>query len=156
MIGEKMLAENTLAPDFKLMDGDEVEHKLSDYRGKPVVLYFYPKDDTSGCTTEACEFRDDYHRYEEAGVVILGVSPDPPKSHTKFRSKYELPFTLLSDENHAVLEAYGVWQLKKMYGREYMGVARTTYLIDSEGMVKKVFEKVKPKGHSTEILAALQ
>ena len=151
-----MLAENTLAPDFKLMDGDEVEHKLSDYRGKPVVLYFYPKDDTSGCTTEACEFRDDYHRYEEAGVVILGVSPDPPKSHTEFRSKYELPFTLWSDENHAVLEAYGVWQLKKMYGREYMGVARTTYLIDSEGMVKKVFEKVKPKGHSTEILAALQ
>ena len=151
-----MLAENTLAPDFQLMDGNEVEHKLSDYRGKPVVLYFYPKDDTSGCTTEACEFRDDYHRYEEAGVVILGVSPDPPKSHTKFRSKYELPFTLLSDESHAVLEAYGVWQLKKMYGREYMGVARTTYLIDAEGMVKKVFEKVKPKGHSTEILEALQ
>jgi len=150
-----MLLENQNAPDFKLMDGDEVEHKLSDYRGKPVVLYFYPKDDTSGCTTEACEFRDDYHVYEEAGVVILGVSPDAPKSHAKFKNKYDLPFTLLCDESHEVLEAYGVWQQKKMYGREYMGVARTTYLIDAEGKVKKVFEKVKPKGHSAEILAAL-
>ena len=151
-----MLVENTLAPDFKLLDQNEVEHHLSDYRGKPVILYFYPKDDTPGCTTEACEFRDDYHVYQEAGVVILGVSADSPKSHRKFKEKYNLTFTLLSDETHEMLEAYGVWRKKKMFGREYMGIARTTFVIDAEGKIKKVFEKVRPKGHSSAILAALE
>lgn len=150
-----MLVENSLAPDFKLLDQNEVEHRLSDYRGKPVILYFYPKDDTPGCTIEACEFRDDYHVYQEAEVVILGVSADTPKSHRKFKEKYNLTFMLLSDETHEMLEVYGVWRKKKMFGHEFMGIARTTFVIDGEGKIKKVFEKVRPKGHSTEILAAL-
>ena len=146
------LKEGSKAPDFVLKDENEQEHRLSDYRGKRVVLYFYPKDDSSGCTTEACEFRDDYDAYQEADVVILGVSPDSPKSHTKFKEKYDLPFTLLADESHEVLEAYGVWGTKKMYGKEYMGVFRTTYVIDEDGNIVKVFENVSPKGHSQEIL----
>ncbi len=150
-----MLVENSLAPDFKLLDQNEVEHRLSDYRGKPVILYFYPKDDTPGCSIEACEFRDDYHIYQEAEVVILGVSADTPKSHRKFKEKYNLTFTLLSDKTHEMLEVYGVWRKKKMFGHEFMGIARTTFVIDGEGKIKKVFEKVRPKGHSTEILAAL-
>ena len=148
-----ILQEGTSAPDFVLMDENEQAHRLSDYRGKRIVLYFYPKDDTPGCTTEACEFRDDYDVYDEAGVVILGVSPDSPKSHKKFKEKYNLPFLLLSDESHEVLEAYGVWGAKKMYGKEYMGVFRTTYVIDEDGNIVKVFEKVSPKGHSQEILS---
>ena len=148
-----ILNEGSNAPDFVLMDENEQAHSLSDYRGKRIVLYFYPKDDTPGCTTEACEFRDDYDAYAEAGVVILGVSPDSPKSHKKFKEKYNLPFILLSDESHEVLEAYGVWGTKKMYGKEYMGVFRTTYVIDEDGTIVKVFEKVTPKGHSEEILS---
>ena len=147
-----ILKEGSTAPDFVLMDQNEQAHSLSDYRGKRIVLYFYPKDDTPGCTTEACEFRDDYDAYAEAGAVILGVSPDSPKSHKKFKEKYNLPFTLLSDETHEVLEAYGVWGAKKMYGKEYMGVFRTTYVIDEDGNIVKVFEKVSPKGHSQAIL----
>jgi len=108
-----MLVENSLAPDFKLLDQNEVEHRLSDYRGKPVILYFYPKDDTPGCSIEACEFRDDYHIYQEAEVVILGVSADTPKSHRKFKEKYNLTFTLLSDKTHEMLEMYGVWRKRK-------------------------------------------
>ncbi|NSW51199.1 MAG: thioredoxin-dependent thiol peroxidase [Anaerolineae bacterium] len=150
-----MIEEKSAAPDFSLLDQDGVERTLSEYRGKPVVLYFYPKDDTPGCTTEACEFRDDYDEYRKAGVTVLGVSPDSPKSHAKFKAKYNLPFTLLADEEHAVCDAYGVWVLKKMYGREYYGVARTTFVIDADGVIRKVFEKVTPKGHSAEILAAL-
>lgn len=148
-----MIPEKTVAPDFTLLDETGVSRKLSDYRGKDVVLYFYPKDDTPGCTAEACAFRDDYSDYEKAGVVILGVSADSPKSHAKFKEKYGLPFTLLSDEDHKVCEHYGVWAKKKMMGREYMGILRTTYLISKEGVVKKVFENVKPAGHSQEILA---
>ena len=150
-----MIQEKSPAPDFTLLDETGTSRKLSDYRGKDVVLYFYPKDDTPGCTTEACAFRDDYSDYEKAGVVVLGVSADSPKSHLKFKKKYNLPFTLLSDEDHKVCEAYGVWALKKMMGREYMGILRTTYLISNEGLVKKVFEEVKPAGHSKEILAHL-
>lgn len=146
---------NQLAPDFTLLDENETPHSLSDYRSKPVVLYFYPKDDTPGCTTEACGFRDDYSAYEEADVVILGVSPDTPKSHLKFKNKYELPFTLLADADHKVCELYEVWGRKKYMGREYDGVFRTTYLIDSQGNIAKVFENVKPANHSEEILAAL-
>ncbi len=148
--------ENIIAPDFQLADETGTVRKLSDYRGKPVVLYFYPKDDTPGCTKEACSFRDDYSVYAEAGVVILGVSPDSPKSHAKFKEKYHLPFTLLADENHEVCELYEVWGQKKFMGREYDGVFRTTFLIDADGKVKKVFPEVKPDGHSAQVLAALK
>jgi thioredoxin-dependent peroxiredoxin len=144
------------APDFTLLDETGTPRSLADYRGKPVVLYFYPKDDTSGCTTEACSFRDDYSAYEGTGVVILGVSPDSPKSHAKFKQKYQLPFTLLADEDHQVSEAYGVWGRKKFMGREYDGVFRTTFLIDPQGKIAQVWENVKPANHSQEILAVLQ
>jgi peroxiredoxin Q/BCP len=149
------IEKNKFAPDFELSDETGRIHKLSDYKGKPVVLYFYPKDDTSGCTTEACEFRDDYQVYDEADAVIFGVSPDTEKSHDKFKKKYELPFTLLADEGHKVCELYGVWAKKNMYGREYFGVKRTTFLIDKSGKFKEIFENVKPKGHSKQILEAL-
>ncbi|MCK5428006.1 MAG: thioredoxin-dependent thiol peroxidase [Anaerolineales bacterium] len=142
------------APDFTLLDETETEHKLSDYRGNPVVLYFYPKDDTPGCTTEACNFRDDYSAYQEAGVTILGVSPDSPKRHANFKAKYDLPFTLLADAEHEVCELYGVWGLKKSFGREYEGVFRTTFLISPEGKIIKVFKNVKPADHSAEVLQA--
>lgn len=144
------------APDFTLPDETGTMRTLSDYRGKPLVLYFYPKDDTPGCTTEACNFRDDYSDYQQAGVTILGVSPDSPKKHTKFKEKYDLPFTLLADEEHKVLEMYDVWGRKKSYGREYDGVFRTTYLIDENGQIAKVFENVKPANHSQEILQAIE
>ena len=144
------------APTFTLLDENEAERSLSDYRGKPVVLYFYPKDDTPGCTKEACGFREDYSAYENAGVEILGVSPDSPKSHARFKAKYDLPFHLLADTEKEVLKAYNAWGLKKSYGREYEGVLRTTFLIDSDGNIAKVFKNVKPAGHSEEILAALQ
>ena len=143
------------APNFELPDDTGTLRKLSDYRGRPVVLYFYPKDDTTGCTTEACNFRDDFSAFEKAEVVILGVSPDPVKSHVKFKEKYDLPFPLLSDEGHKVCELYDVWALKKSMGREYMGVLRTTFLIDTEGQIVRVFEKVKPAEHSAEVLSAL-
>jgi peroxiredoxin Q/BCP len=143
------------APDFELPDETGELRKLSDFRGQSVVLYFYPKDDTPGCTTEACNFRDDYSAYEKAGVVILGVSPDSVKSHVKFKEKYGLTFPLLADEDHKVCELYGVWALKKSRGREYMGVLRTTFLIDAEGQIVHVFEKVKPAEHSAEVLEAL-
>ena len=144
------------APTFTLLDENETERSLSEYRGKPVVLYFYPKDDTPGCTKEACGFRDDYSAYERAGVAILGVSPDTPKSHAKFKAKYNLPFHLLADTDKEVCRAYDVWGLKKSFGREYEGVFRTTYLIDSEGNIAKVFKNVRPADHSAEILEAIQ
>lgn len=147
---------NIPAPDFSLADESGKLRKLSDYLGKPVILYFYPKDDTPGCTVEACSFRDDYSIYRAAGVVILGVSPDSVKSHARFKEKYNLPFILLADEDHKVCELYGVWALKKMMGREYMGVLRTTFLIGPDGKILKVFEGVKPEGHSAEVLAALK
>ncbi len=150
------ISANTLAPDFMLLDDSGNERRLSDYRGQPVVLYFYPKDDTPGCTTEACAFRDAYSEYTQAGIAVVGVSPDKVKSHAKFKSKYHLPFTLLADEDHAVCELYGVWGRKKFMGREYDGVFRTTFLIGPDGMIMKVFENVKPDGHSQEVLAALK
>ena len=151
----EILKVGQTAPEFSLNDQDGNTHSLADYRGQKVLLYFYPKDDTSGCTTEACNFRDDYSAYQKAGVVILGVSPDDEDSHTKFRTKYDLPFTLLADTEKQVVELYGVWGQKKMYGKEYMGVYRTTYLIDEEGKIIKVFEDVKPAEHSAEVLANL-
>ena len=151
-----VLSANQPAPDFSLADETGTVRSLSEFRGKPVVLYFYPKDDTPGCTTEACNFRDDYHVYAENGVVILGVSPDSPRSHAKFKAKYNLPFTLLADEDHRVCEMYGVWGRKKFMGKEYDGVFRTTFLIDPEGTIVKVWEGVKPEGHSQEVLGALR
>jgi peroxiredoxin Q/BCP len=149
------LSTGKQAPNFSLADEKNAVHKLSDFHGKPVVLYFYPKDDTPGCTTEACNFRDDYSAYEEAGVVILGISPDAPKVHAKFKNKYSLPFPLLADEGHKVCGQYGVWGLKKFMGREYEGVLRTTFLIDATGRIIKVFENVQPAHHSTEVISAL-
>jgi len=144
------------APDFSLQDETGEVRKLSDFAGKPVILYFYPKDDTPGCTTEACAFRDDYSEYENAGVQIVGISPDTPKSHAKFKQKYQLPFPLLADENREVSNLYGVWGPKKLMGRSYEGVHRTTFFIDSEGKIARVFENVKPAGHSQEILGELK
>lgn len=150
------IPENIQAPDFALQDEKGAMVKLSDYLGKWIVLYFYPKDDTPGCTTEACGFRDNYSAYTDTGAVILGVSPDSGKSHTKFIDKYQLPFTLLSDTDHAVCLAYGVWGRKKFMGREYDGVFRTTFVINPAGIIVKVFENVKPDGHSTQVLDAIQ
>lgn len=151
-----LLQPGTQAPEFTLQDENGEERKLSDYRGQPLVLFFYPKDDTPGCTTEVCNFRDDYTAYQEAGVTILGISPDSVKSHTKFKNKFDLPFTLLADEGHRVCDAYGVWGPKKFMGREYEGVLRTTYLIDKDGVISHVFENVKPADHSVEVLEALR
>jgi peroxiredoxin Q/BCP len=144
------------APDFNLPDENGNSHTLQEYAGRHVLLYFYPKDDTPGCTTEACSFRDDYSSYENANVVILGVSPDSPASHKKFKEKYQLPFSLLADEKHEVCELYKVWGLKKNFGKEYDGVHRTTYLIDPKGIIQKVFQKVSPATHSAEVLAIIQ
>ena len=150
------ILEGIPAPDFVLADENGTPRRLSDYRGQVVILYFYPKDDTPGCTTEACNFRDDYSAYVEAGVTVLGVSPDTEKSHLKFKNKYQLPFPLLADVDHAVCEAYDVWGEKQLMGRNYLGVMRTTFLIDASGKIKKVFEKVRPAEHSAEMLAALK
>lgn len=143
------------APDFELPDDTNTRRKLSDFRGKKVLLYFYPKDDTPGCTKEACNFRDDYSAYEKAGIVILGVSPDDVQSHVKFKKKFQLPFPLLADEDHKVCELYQVWGPKKFMGREYQGVLRTTFLIDENGKIIDVFENVRPAEHSAEVLSAL-
>jgi thioredoxin-dependent peroxiredoxin len=143
------------APDFVLTDDTGAVRRLSDMRGSPVVLYFYPKDDTPGCTTEACNFRDDYSAYEKAGVNIFGISPDSEESHALFKEKFGLPFPLLADKNHEVCELYDVWALKELKGRKYMGVLRTTYIVDRSGTISKVFENVKPADHSAEVLAAL-
>jgi len=149
------IASGIPAPDFELKDDADIKRNLSDYRGANVILYFYPKDDTPGCTTEACNFRDNYQDFLSAGAVILGVSPDTVKSHAKFKEKYHLPFPLLADADHKVCEIYGVWGMKKLAGREYEGVFRTTFLINTEGKIEKVFEKVKPAEHSAEILDVL-
>jgi peroxiredoxin Q/BCP len=151
-----MLKEGTMAPDFRLPADGGGEVSLSDYRGKKVVLYFYPKDDTPGCTTEACNFRDDYSQILAAGAAVVGVSPDTVKSHDKFKVKYSLPFALLSDPDHRVAEIYGAWGEKKMYGKTYEGILRSTFIVDEEGKISKVFARVKPKNHSEEVLAALQ
>jgi peroxiredoxin Q/BCP len=145
----------SMAPDFVLEDELGVERGLSEFRGKPVVLYFYPADDTPGCTKEACNFRDDYSMYTNAGVVVLGISPDSARSHAKFKSKYSLPFTLLADPGHIVCAMYGVWGEKQFMGRRFNGVLRTTFLIDRTGRIMRIFEKVRPAQHSAEILAEL-
>jgi len=149
------IASGIPAPEFEMLDDTNVLRKLSDYRGKSIILYFYPKDDTPGCTKEACHFRDDYSAYEKAGVVILGVSPDDVASHIKFKQKFQLQFPLLADEGHRVCDQYGVWGPKKFMGKEYEGVLRTTFLIDSKGNIKHVYENVRPAEHSQELLAEL-
>lgn len=151
-----MLKEGNKAPDFKLKDQDSNTVSLKDFKNKNIVLYFYPKDNTSGCTAEACNFRDEFPKFGKLDAVILGVSPDSVESHKKFADKYKLPFRLLSDEKKEILEKYGVWQEKSMYGRKYMGVVRTTYIIDKNGKIKKIFEKVKVDGHNKEVMEALQ
>ncbi len=144
------------APEFELPDQSGKITRLSDFRGNTLVLYFYPRDDTPGCTTEACDIRDNYAEYQNAGIPVVGISPDKLASHKKFQEKYSLPFTLLADENHAICEKYGVWGRKKFMGREFDGVLRSTFIIDQEGKVVKIFEKVKPAGHGSEILEALK
>ena len=143
------------APDFTLPDQDGNPVTLSSFRGKNVVLYFYPKADTPGCTTQACGIRDHRSDYEGANAIVLGVSPDPPSKLAKFAEKYGLPFTLLGDEQHEVAETYGVWVEKSMYGKKYMGMERSTFVIDPDGKVTHVFRKVKPAAHDAQVLAAL-
>ena len=150
-----MVEEGAPAPDFELASDEGETVTLSALRGKPVVLYFYPKDDTPGCTTEACEFRDAYDRFREQGVEILGVSPDTEASHRKFKSKYELPFTLLADPEHQAAEAYGVWKEKKNYGKTYMGVERSTFVIDADDKVARAMRGIRPAGHAAQVLETL-
>jgi peroxiredoxin Q/BCP len=149
------LTEGKKAPDFSLPDESGKIHKLSDYRGKPVVLYFYPADDTPGCTAEACDLRDDYHKYQKAGAVILGVSPNDQASHQAFKKKYKLPFTLLADEGHKVCDLYGTWTEKSMFGKKYFGVVRSTFVIDAEGKISSIFAKVKAKENNEKVQTAL-
>ena len=144
------------APDFSLTAHDGKTVRLRDLRGTPVVLYFYPQDDTEGCTKEACDFRDAIPRFKRTRAVILGVSPDSVESHVKFRAKYDLPFTLLADTDQTVCKAYGVWQKKKMFGREYMGVVRTTFLIDGAGVVRHIFKVKRVAGHVDDVDAAVR
>ncbi len=149
------IEEGATAPDFSLAADDGREVRLSALRGKPVVLYFYPKDDTPGCTKEACAFRDRRGEIEERGAAVLGVSPDNVASHEKFRDKYSLNFPLLADPDHAVADAYGAWREKNMYGKVSMGIQRSTFLIDAAGTVRKVWKKVSVDGHDEQVMAAL-
>jgi thioredoxin-dependent peroxiredoxin len=144
------------APDFKSKDQEGKEIKLSDYKGKKLLLYFYPKDNTPGCTAEACDLRDNFEEFTKQGIEIIGVSPDSEKSHQNFIQKHNLPFRLIADTDKKILEDYGVWAEKKMYGRTYMGVLRTSFLIDENGMIQEIFDKVKTKEHSSQIFKELE
>jgi peroxiredoxin Q/BCP len=150
-----VIEEGKPAPDFELQSDTGENVKLSNLKGRPVVLYFYPKDDTPGCTVEACEFRDSYDVFRERGAEILGVSPDDVASHGKFKSKYELPFTLLADPEHEVAEKYGVWGERNSYGKKSMGIKRSTFIIDSDGNVARAMMGIKPAGHAAEVLDSL-
>jgi peroxiredoxin Q/BCP len=147
-----MLKEGSVAPDFKATNTKGETIRLKDLRGQKVVLYFYPKDDTPGCTKEACSFRDAFSAFKKRGIEVIGVSTDSAASHQKFTAKYKLPFTLLADTDHSIADAYGVYGEKKFMGRTYLGVKRMTFLIDEKGKIKKVFEKVKPDEHAREVL----
>jgi peroxiredoxin Q/BCP len=150
-----VVEEGQQAPDFELASDSGERVRLSDLRGKPVVLYFYPKDDTPGCTKQACGLRDAWSEYRERGAVVLGVSPDDEASHAKFKEKYSLPFTLLADPGHAVAAEYGAWGEKRNYGRTYEGIIRSTFVIGPDGTVVKTMRNVKPDGHAERVLAAL-
>ena len=151
-----MIDPGKKAPAFSLPDQEGKQHSLADYAGRPVVLYFYPKDDTPGCTREACAFRDSYQKFLDAGAIVLGVSTDPVKSHDKFVKKFNLPFTLLADPDKKIVEAYGVWGQKSFMGRKYMGTHRVTFLIGPDGHIKKIWPAVKPEEHAAEVLEALK
>ena len=151
-----MVEEGAPAPDFTLGSDSGNAVTLSSLRGRPIVLFFYPKDDTPGCTTQACGIRDAFGEFEEAGAIVLGVSPDGAASHAKFKEKYELPFTLLADTDHAVADAYGVWGEKTFAGKTYMGVERSTFVIGRDGNVGRIFRKVKPDEHAEQVLDALR
>jgi peroxiredoxin Q/BCP len=150
-----VIEEGRPAPDFALTSDEGATVRLSELRGKPVVVYFYPKDDTPGCTAQACGIRDNYDGFGERGAVVLGISPDDESSHVKFKQKYGLPFTLLADPDHKVADAYGVWGERSMYGKKYMGIERSTFVIDPEGNVSKVMRRVKPDTHAQQVLDAL-
>jgi peroxiredoxin Q/BCP len=150
-----VVEEGKPAPDFALTSDEGTTVRLSELRGKPVVVYFYPKDDTPGCTAQACGIRDNYDAFGERGAVVLGISPDDESSHVKFKQKYGLPFTLLADPDHKVADAYGVWGERSMYGKKYMGIERSTFVIDSEGNVSRVMRRVKPDTHAQQVLDAL-
>ncbi len=150
-----MLEVGSLAPNFSLPDENGEIHKLSDYRGQKVILYFYPKDNTAGCTKQACGFKDRYPLIQEKGAVVLGISKDSVRAHKNFKTKYDLPFTLLSDPEHQVIEMYDVWKEKKNYGRVYMGIVRSTYLIDEKGIIVKALEKVKPDQNPQDMVDVL-
>ena len=154
-IPELALKEGDKAPEFRAQSTGGKQIALSEYKGQNVILYFYPKDDTPGCTKEACGFRDEFARFEEAGAVILGVSTDPLNSHDKFTAKFKLPFPLVSDPDKAIVQAYGVWGQKTFMGRKYMGVHRVTFLIGPDGRIRNIWPKVKPEEHAAEVLAAL-
>lgn len=151
-----MLEKGNPAPDFTFADAQGTLHTLAGFNGRKVILYFYPRDDTPGCTTEACSFRDAHEDLLEAGAAVIGVSPDTEASHARFRAKYDLPFHLVPDVDHAIAEAYGVWGEKKNYGKTYMGILRTTFLIDEAGDIVKVWPKVSPDGHGPEVLDILR
>lgn len=144
------------APDFKGVDENGRKVSLSDFKGKRLILYFYPKDNTPGCTTEACDLRDNYNMWIKKGYEIIGVSPDSTQSHIKFKEKYKLPFTLISDPDKEIIKQFGVWGLKKLYGREYEGLLRTTFIIDENGIISNIFEKVKTKDHTNQILETIK
>jgi thioredoxin-dependent peroxiredoxin len=150
-----MLNEGDKAPDIHLANDAGEPFKLSDLKGKRVVLYFYPRADTPGCTTESCEFRDEVKSFAKKGAVVVGISPDKPAAQAKFKQKYELPFTLLADEEKAAAKTYGVWKEKNMYGKKVMGIERSTFVIGPDGKIEKIYGKVKAKGHAAEVLAAL-
>ena len=150
-----MLQEGDKAPDIRLQTDKGEDFRLSDLKGKRVVLYFYPKADTPGCTTEACEFRDDLKAFSKKGTAVVGISPDKPAAQARFKEKYDLPFTLLADENKAAAEAYGVWREKNMYGKKVMGIVRSTFVIGPDGKIEKIYGNVKAKGHAAQVLADL-
>ncbi|NUN16633.1 MAG: thioredoxin-dependent thiol peroxidase [Myxococcales bacterium] len=151
-----MIQEKDIAPDFKLLSDGGTAVSLADFRGKKVVLYFYPKDNTPGCTQEACDFRDNFDQLTKSGVIVIGISPDSVGSHEKFKSKYELPFILLSDPDKHVHEAYGAWGEKNMYGKKVMGVIRSTFLIDDTGIIRRIWRNVKVNGHIDAILSEIE
>jgi peroxiredoxin Q/BCP len=151
----KTISAGRVAPDFELATDNGSALRLSSLRGQRVVLFFYPRADTPGCTVEACEFRDSRPVFDDLGVVVLGLSPDPEKDITRFREKFGLNFRLLADADHSVAKAYGVWRRKQLFGHRFMGVERTTFLIDEEGRISRVWEKVKPQGHALEVAQAL-